>query len=183
MSFTSRVFGNTRSVRVLVPAGYDAPAQRTRRYPALYLNDGQHGRARRAFRTGIATQASDGVAQAGVQQTSNPVFSSYFQQRTDLDEFVACYRPENRHERTATWHDLAPAINGETPLIRAVQMHNVDIVRQLLDAKADPDRADYGSGKSARDYAREGTRWPAIAKLVADAPKKGQKPASGPGAN
>jgi ankyrin repeat protein len=72
---------------------------------------------------------------------------------------------------------------GETPLIRAVQMHNVDIVRQLLDAKADPDRADYGSGKSARDYAREGTRWPAIAKLVADAPKKGQKPASGPGAD
>jgi type I restriction enzyme M protein len=23
--------------------------------------------------------------------------------RPDLDEFVACYRPENRHERTATW--------------------------------------------------------------------------------
>lgn len=64
---------------------------------------------------------------------------------------------------------------GETPLIRAVQMHNADIVRQLLDAKADPDRADYGSGKSARDYAREGTRWPAIAKMLADAPKGGQK--------
>ncbi len=72
---------------------------------------------------------------------------------------------------------------GETPLIRAVQMHNTDIVRQLLDAKADPDRADYGSGKSARDYAREGTRWPNIAKLLADAPKKGQSAASGPGSN
>ena len=66
---------------------------------------------------------------------------------------------------------------GETPLIRAVQMHNVDIVRQLLDAKADPDRADYGSGKSARDYAREATRWPAIAKMLADAPKAGAKAA------
>jgi len=64
---------------------------------------------------------------------------------------------------------------GETPLIRAVQMHNVDIVRQLLDAKADPDRADFGSGKSARDYARENTRYPAIAKLLAAAPKPGQK--------
>lgn len=64
---------------------------------------------------------------------------------------------------------------GETPLIRAVQMHNIDIVRQLLDAKADPDRADFGSGKSARDYAREGTRWPAIAKLLADVPKGGLK--------
>lgn len=64
---------------------------------------------------------------------------------------------------------------GETPLIRAVQMHNPDIVRQLLDAKADPDRADYGSGKSARDYALEGRRWPAIAKLIADTPKGGKK--------
>jgi ankyrin repeat protein len=64
---------------------------------------------------------------------------------------------------------------GETPLIRAVQMHNIDLVRQLLDAKADPDRADFGSGKSARDYAREGTRWPAIAKLLADVPKGGLK--------
>jgi uncharacterized protein len=64
---------------------------------------------------------------------------------------------------------------GETPLIRAVQMHNADIVRQLLEAKADPDRADFGSGKSARDYAREGTRWPNIAKLLADAPRAGQK--------
>ena len=69
---------------------------------------------------------------------------------------------------------------GETPLIRAVQMHNIDIVRQLLDAKADPDRADYGSGKSARDYAREGTRWPAIAKLLADAPRGGKTAGAGP---
>lgn len=72
---------------------------------------------------------------------------------------------------------------GETPLIRAVQMHNAEIVRQLLDAKADPDRADYGSGKSARDYAREGTRWPGIAKLLADTPKPGQKAATGPGSH
>ncbi|AQR74655.1 ankyrin repeat domain-containing protein [Sphingomonas sp. LM7] len=64
---------------------------------------------------------------------------------------------------------------GVTPLIRAVQMHNAELVRQLLDAKADPDRADFGSGKSARDYAREGTRWPNIAKLLAEAPKAGAK--------
>jgi len=73
--------------------------------------------------------------------------------------------------------------SGETPLIRAVQMHNADIVRQLLDAKADPDRADYGSGKSARDYARENTRYPNIAKLLAEAPKKGQKAPSRPSSN
>src|SRR5438128_4694641 len=37
----SRVFGNTRSLRVLVPRGYDAPENRERRYPVLYMNDGQ----------------------------------------------------------------------------------------------------------------------------------------------
>ena len=40
--FTSRTFGNTRTLRVLLPAGYDAPANRTRHYPVLYLNDGQN---------------------------------------------------------------------------------------------------------------------------------------------
>jgi len=28
--------------------------------------------------------------------------------RPDLDEFVFCYRPENRHERTATWSPESP---------------------------------------------------------------------------
>jgi predicted alpha/beta superfamily hydrolase len=39
---TSRVFGNRRALRVLVPPGYDAPANRGRRYLVLYLNDGQN---------------------------------------------------------------------------------------------------------------------------------------------
>jgi ankyrin repeat protein len=69
---------------------------------------------------------------------------------------------------------------GETPLIRAVQMHNEEIVRRLLDAGANPDKADYGSGKSARDYAREATRWPGIAKLIEDAGKDKAQGASGP---
>jgi predicted alpha/beta superfamily hydrolase len=40
--FASAVFGNTRALRVLVPPGYDAPGNRDRRYPVLYLNDGQN---------------------------------------------------------------------------------------------------------------------------------------------
>jgi len=40
--FTSATFGNTRTLRILVPPGYDAPANRDRRYPVLYLNDGQN---------------------------------------------------------------------------------------------------------------------------------------------
>ena len=40
--FTSAIFGNERRLRVLVPEGYDLPANRERRYPVLYLNDGQN---------------------------------------------------------------------------------------------------------------------------------------------
>ena len=40
--FTSRQLRNTRTIRVLVPPGYDAPDDEARRYPVLYLNDGQN---------------------------------------------------------------------------------------------------------------------------------------------
>jgi enterochelin esterase-like enzyme len=40
LSLTSRVFGNTRAIRVHVPAGYDDPVNAGRRYPVLYMNDG-----------------------------------------------------------------------------------------------------------------------------------------------
>jgi predicted alpha/beta superfamily hydrolase len=39
---TSRVFQNTRKLRVLVPPGYDAPENAGRRYPVLYMLDGQN---------------------------------------------------------------------------------------------------------------------------------------------
>ncbi len=38
----SKIFANTRQIRVLLPPGYDLPANRSRRYPVLYLNDGQN---------------------------------------------------------------------------------------------------------------------------------------------
>ena len=62
--------------------------------------------------------------------------------------------------------------SGETPLIRAVQLRSVDLIRKLLEAGADPDKADVLAGKSARDYALEDKRYPAIGKMLADAPKK-----------
>lgn len=40
--FKSRVFRNTRFVRVWLPPGYDDSASENRRYPVLYLNDGQN---------------------------------------------------------------------------------------------------------------------------------------------
>lgn len=63
---------------------------------------------------------------------------------------------------------------GVTPLIRAVLAHDAEVVKKLLDAGADPDRADFGGGLSAREYATRETRYPTIAKLLADAPKLGR---------
>jgi predicted alpha/beta superfamily hydrolase len=40
--FTSKVFGNTRNLRVLLPAGYREAKNADRKYPVLYLNDGQN---------------------------------------------------------------------------------------------------------------------------------------------
>lgn len=50
---------------------------------------------------------------------------------------------------------------GETPLITATLMQNVGMARLLLDKGANPDRADR-SGRSARDYARQGDRNPVL---------------------
>ena len=39
--FHSTIFDNDRLLRILLPPGYDSPNQHLRRYPVLYLNDGQ----------------------------------------------------------------------------------------------------------------------------------------------
>jgi enterochelin esterase-like enzyme len=40
LPFTSRVYGNTRTVRVYLPPGYSHPENRTRHYPLLLMGDG-----------------------------------------------------------------------------------------------------------------------------------------------
>lgn len=40
--FRSRIFGNSRFLRVWLPPGYDDSGNAGRRYPVLYLNDGQN---------------------------------------------------------------------------------------------------------------------------------------------
>jgi enterochelin esterase-like enzyme len=42
VKFDSKVFGNTRMLRVLLPAGYRLPMNSAHRYQVLYLNDGQN---------------------------------------------------------------------------------------------------------------------------------------------
>jgi ankyrin repeat protein len=69
---------------------------------------------------------------------------------------------------------------GESPLIRAVQRRDGDMVRTLLDAKADPDQRDRLAGMNARDYAARDTRSPIIAQLLKDAPALQKRAVSGP---
>ncbi len=40
LSLTSRVFDNTRTIRILLPPGYHDPANAARRYPVFYFTDG-----------------------------------------------------------------------------------------------------------------------------------------------
>lgn len=67
---------------------------------------------------------------------------------------------------------------GETPLISAVHNRNIALMRILLKAGADPDRAD-NSGRSARDYAMlGGSGSNLVAEIEANAkPKEARKPA------
>lgn len=69
---------------------------------------------------------------------------------------------------------------GETPLIRAVQRRDLAMVRVLLVAGADPDQSDRIAGFSARDYAHQDTRTPALAKVIDETPKKAKRAVAGP---
>jgi ankyrin repeat protein len=55
---------------------------------------------------------------------------------------------------------------GETALIIAVQHRQVPIVRALLEAGADPDKADSAQGYSARDYAKRDNRTPELLRII-----------------
>jgi ankyrin repeat protein len=68
--------------------------------------------------------------------------------------------------------------SGETALIIAVQQRNAHMVRELLEAGADPDHSDAAAGYSARDYANRDTRSRDIQKLINDKKPKGGSTAS-----
>jgi uncharacterized protein len=74
--------------------------------------------------------------------------------------------------------DLANT-SGETPLIAAVQNRDLNAVRLLLTAGADPAKRSIGSGLSARDYAARDPRAGLILRAIDDA-KPRPKKAIGP---
>ena len=76
------------------------------------------------------------------------------------------------YDEAATWMldrtaqvDLANR-RGETALIIAVQQRQRRMVELLLEAGANPDKADHSAGYSARDYAKRDTRSRELLKLI-----------------
>ena len=68
-----------------------------------------------------------------------------------------------------------PNAAGETPLISAVHRRDIAIMRQLLKAGSDPERAD-NSGRSARDYALlDGKGSSLVSEIEGSAKPKGQR--------
>lgn len=57
--FRSRIFRNTRFLRVWLPPGYDDPANADKSYPVLYLNDGQNLFESATSFTGIEWQVDE----------------------------------------------------------------------------------------------------------------------------
>lgn len=55
---------------------------------------------------------------------------------------------------------------GELPLGVAVQGRQASIVKMLLEAGADPDKADHAAGYTARDYAKRDSRSTEILQLI-----------------
>jgi ankyrin repeat protein len=73
-----------------------------------------------------------------------------------------------------------PNNQGETPLIRAVQHRDLRMIKLLLEAGANPDRADTLAGLSARDYAKRDSRNGAVLRAIEDTAKKPKPSAIGP---
>ncbi|ODU22294.1 MAG: hypothetical protein ABS87_02800 [Sphingomonas sp. SCN 67-18] len=70
--------------------------------------------------------------------------------------------------------------SGETALIMAAQRRDNALVRLLLTAGANPDKADTIAGMSARDYAKRDGRSEAILKLMDEIKAKPRPKAAGP---
>ena len=68
---------------------------------------------------------------------------------------------------------------GETALIAGVQQRHAAIVKMLLEAGADPDKADHASGYSAREYAARDNRSRDMLRLI-ETVKPKKSAAAGP---
>jgi predicted alpha/beta superfamily hydrolase len=71
--FSSRVFGNTRWVRVWLPPGYDEAENKDRHYPVFYLNDGQNLFDRATAYIGVEWQVDETADRLIREETIPPM--------------------------------------------------------------------------------------------------------------
>ena len=93
--FTSRIFRNTRFLRVWLPPGYDDPGN-SRQYPVFYLNDGQNLFDRSTAFTGVEWGVDDTADRLIREQKIPPMIIVGIDNAGDerLKEFLA-YRSFN----------------------------------------------------------------------------------------
>ncbi len=72
--FTSKIFHNTRMLRVFMPGNYFSPQNRFRRYPVLYLQDGQNVFDKATSSTGKEWQADETIDQLVSEFKIPPMF-------------------------------------------------------------------------------------------------------------
>ena len=74
VSFTSQIFHNTRMLRVFMPGNYFSPHNRMRRYPVLFLQDGQNVFDKATSSTGREWEADETVDHLVSQFKVRPMF-------------------------------------------------------------------------------------------------------------
>ena len=117
--FTSRVFRNTRMLRVWLPPRYDATENKTRRYPVLYLNDGQNLFDRATAYAGVEWQADETADRlirqeeipplviVGIDNAQNDRMKEYLPYRTFNPPIL---RPQGRRYPEFLIHEVMPFV-------------------------------------------------------------------------
>ncbi len=94
--FRSKIFRNTRLLRVWLPPGYDDQGNSRRQYPVLYLNDGQNLFDRNTAYTGVEWEADETADRLIREQKIPPLIIVGIDNARDerMKEFLA-YRSFN----------------------------------------------------------------------------------------
>ncbi len=95
--FTSKIFHNTRMLRIFLPGNYFSPQNRMRKYPVLYLQDGQNVFDKATSSTGKEWEADETIDRLVSEFKIQPMFivgiDNAGEQRTS--EYLAYRDPHN----------------------------------------------------------------------------------------
>lgn len=125
--FPSKIFRNTRMLRVWLPPGYEAPENRDRRYPVLYLNDGQNLFDSATAFNGIAWRVGDTADQliregtipplivVGIDNAQNDRLKEYLPYRSLSP---AVLRPQGKHYPVFLLREVLPFVSERYRIAR-----------------------------------------------------------------